>query len=135
MSISHDSVETLFSNLANGHSERFLEHVADDIDWTLLGTHPLAGRYRSKAEFVSRTFARLGRIFTDKLRLVPQHIHIDGETAIVEMKGFATDLRGKSFDQTYCWVCRFSGTTIVEVRAYLDSEMMTEFIAANEALL
>jgi uncharacterized protein len=32
----------------------------------------------------------------------------------------------------YCWVCRFEGDTIVEVRAYLDSMMVAYTILRNE---
>ena len=84
---------------------------------------------------MDHTFARLGRIFEKGVKLVAEHVYIDGETAIVELKAIATDLRGKSFDNRYCWVCRFSGETIVEVRAYLDSAMVASFVEANEALL
>ncbi len=31
-----------------------------------------------------------------------------------------------------CWVCRFEGDTIVEVRAYLDSIMVAYTILRNE---
>ena len=32
----------------------------------------------------------------------------------------------------YCWVCRFDGEMIVEVRAYLDSAMVDYTIHRNE---
>ena len=35
---------------------------------------------------------------------------------------------------TGCWVCRFDGETIVEVRAYLDSAMVDYTIHRNENL-
>jgi hypothetical protein len=30
----------------------FFISVADDINWTVMGTHPLAGVYNSKADFL-----------------------------------------------------------------------------------
>ena len=33
---------------SDGQSQ-FWARVADDVDWTVEGTHPLAGRYHSKA--------------------------------------------------------------------------------------
>jgi hypothetical protein len=35
--------------------------VVDDVDWTVMGTHPLAGHYHSKAAFVAGTFETLDR--------------------------------------------------------------------------
>ena len=40
---------------------------------------------------------------------------------------------GLAFDNTYAWVCRFDQPgKIVEVRAYLDSELVKRAIEENE---
>ena len=39
-----------------------------------------------------------------------------------------------TFANNYCWVCRFDGEMIVEVRAYLDSAMVDYTIHRNENL-
>lgn len=41
-------------------------------------------------------------------------------------------LSGMRFDNRYCWVIRFAGETIVEVRAYLDSALVQKLIDENE---
>jgi uncharacterized protein len=39
----------LFKNLESSDTQaRFWAQVSDDVDWTVEGTHPLAGRYREK---------------------------------------------------------------------------------------
>jgi uncharacterized protein len=40
----------------------------------------------------------------------------------------------RSAEHNYCWVCRFDGEMIVEVRAYLDSAMVDYTIHRNENL-
>jgi hypothetical protein len=58
---------SLFRNLEHADTQgRFWELVAADVDWTVEGTHPLAGRYRGKKEFIQATFERGGR--TGELR-------------------------------------------------------------------
>ena len=52
--------------------------------------------------------------------------------AIAELLSTSTTNEGASFDNRYCWVCRFDGDTIVEVRAYLDSMMVDYTIQRNE---
>ena len=45
-------VAEVFHNLeVKGQAPKFLEKVADDVDWTVKGTHPLAGHYTSKKTF------------------------------------------------------------------------------------
>ncbi|MNL85690.1 hypothetical protein D3C87_2140980 [compost metagenome] len=43
----------------------------------------------------------------------------------------ATARDGMRFDNSYCRLCRFSGETIVEVRAYLDSWLVGELFRRN----
>ena len=38
---------------------------------------------------------------------------------------------GFRFDNRYCWVCRFNGDKIVEVRAYLDSALVAQLFQEN----
>ena len=51
MAITTDSVRGIFKGLENGDGAVFFERVADDVDWTVMGTHPLAGHYGSKKSF------------------------------------------------------------------------------------
>ena len=62
MAVTPDHVREVFKGLENGDGAAFFTHVADDVDWTVMGTHPLAGRYRSKADFIAGTFTKLGQV-------------------------------------------------------------------------
>ena len=60
--ITEDYVRSIFKGLENGDGASFFEHVADDVDWTVMCTHPLADPYKSKADFIAGTFAKLGKV-------------------------------------------------------------------------
>ena len=132
MTVQTNYVESLFANLENGKSGAFFEHVADDVNWTVMGTHPLAGTYHTKADFLAHTFARLDKILKEGVVLRVTDILVDGDSAAVEMESLSTALNGKPFDNRYCWIVHFSDGTIVEVRAYLDSALVERLIAENE---
>ena len=131
--ITADFVRQIFAHLEAGAGDKFFDHVADDVDWTVEGTHPLAGHYTSKQDFIAHTFARLNRILPGGTQLHVQGILIDGDRAAVELRSLATAKNGMRFDNRYCWVLRFDGRKIVEVRAYLDSALVQKLIDANEA--
>lgn len=132
MSIDVATVRRIFAHLESGAGDAFFAHVSDDVDWTVQGTHPLAGRYRTKADFVSHTFARLNEILPGGTQLHVQNVLADGDWAIVELRSHAVAKSGMRFDNCYCWVIRFAGETIVEVRAYLDSALVQKLIDENE---
>jgi ketosteroid isomerase-like protein len=132
MTIQADSVRGLFADLENGRTDVFFDHVAEDVNWTVMGTHPLAGTYHTKADFLADTFARLNKLLKEGVILRVTNLLVDGDTAVVELQSLSTALNGKPFNNRYCWIARFSNGTIVEVRAYLDSALVQRLIDENE---
>lgn len=133
MGISADAVRRIFSHLESGSGDEFFAHVAEDVDWTVEGTHPLAGRYLSKVDFHAHTFARLNRILPGGTQLHVENVLTDGDRAVAELRSHATARNGMRFDNRYCWVMRFKDERIVEVRAYLDSALVQRLIDENES--
>jgi len=131
MAVSSDFVRQIFAGLERGDGTSFFAHVADDVDWTVMGTHPLAGHYHSKADFIAGTFAKLGKVLPNGAELHVDHLLVAGDTAVVELHSEATAKNGFRFDNRYCWVVVFRDNVIVEVRAYLDSAKVTLLFMQN----
>ncbi len=124
-------VQEIFRNLESGDGKKFFDHVAEDVDWIVEGTHPLAGHYRSKSEFLAHTFEKLAKVLPQGTQLWVEHALVSGDWAVVELQSHATAKNGLRFDNRYCWVCRFLDGGIVEVRAYLDSALVVRLFAEN----
>lgn len=124
-------VEELFENLKN-NTDKFLEKVSKDVHWTVMGTHPLAGEYISKEDFLNHTYRRLNKLLKDGVILAVNNILVDGDYAVVEMKSLSTAINGKPFNNTYCWIVKFNGDIIIRVRAYVDSFLVQQLIDENE---
>ena len=88
--ISAEVVRKIFAHLETGSGNQFFAHVAEDVDWTVQGTHPLAGHYTSKQDFHAHTFARLNKILPGGTQLHVEQVFTDGDWAIVELRSFAT---------------------------------------------
>ena len=131
MPLSDECVLEIFKGLESGDGAAFFEHVTDDVDWTVMGTHPLAGHYLSKKAFREGTFAKLGQVLTGGAQLRVEHLIVEGNQAIVELHSLATARNGMRFDNYYCWVVYFRGEMIVRVRAYLDSAMVARLFEEN----
>ena len=131
MPVRADFVRKIFAGLEHGDGAAFFAHVADDVDWTVMGTHPLAGHYKSKADLTAATFAKLGKVLPGGAQLQVNDLFIAGDVAIVELHSKATAKNGFRFDNHYCWVCYFNDDKITRVRAYLDSAMVARLFAEN----
>jgi uncharacterized protein len=131
MAITADRVREIFKGLEDGDGAAFFEHVADDVEWVVMGTHPLAGHYRTKAAFVAGTFAKLNRALPHGARLHVEHLLVKDDQAVVELRSDATARNGLRFDNRYCWVVYFRDGVIVRVRAYLDSALVARLFEEN----
>jgi ketosteroid isomerase-like protein len=129
--ITPDLVREVFKGLENGDGAAFFEHVADDVDWIVMGTHPLAGHYRSKRDFIAGTFDQLARVLPQGAQLQVENLIVKDDQAVVELHSLATAKNGMRFDNRYCWVVYFQNGVIVRIRAYLDSAMVARLFEEN----
>src|SRR5215831_19801052 len=133
MAVSEDHVRRVFRALENGHRGKFLDHVADNVDWIVEGAHSLVARYRSKGDLLAGSFAN--RIVPAGTPLVVEHVTVKDDEAVVELRSLATAKDGGRFHTRYCWVVHFAGETIDQVRAYLDSAMVAHLLDENQNLI
>jgi len=108
MAINEKQVREIFEGLETGDGAAFFAYVADNVDWIVEGTHPLAGHYLSKEAFIDGTFTKLDQILPQGTELNVEHVLVSGDWAVVELHSLATAKNGFRFDNRYCWVCRFA---------------------------
>jgi len=133
MAISSDRVREIFKGLEAGDGSAFFQHVADDVDWTVMGTHPLASDYLSKQAFREGTFAKLSKVLPQGAQLKVEHLFDQGDMAVVELHSLATAKNGMRFHNRYrCrWIVYFKRNLIVRVCAYLDSALVARLFEEN----
>lgn len=133
MELTKGYVRSLFENLKSGENQLFFDKVIDNVHWTVMGTHPLAGSYHDKESFLKATFKRLQKFLDNGVKLEIQNIFLDASVAIVEMNSVSKTLKGKPFNNIYCWIVYFNVDGYIEkVRAYVDSALVQNAIDENE---
>jgi ketosteroid isomerase-like protein len=130
--ITKEKVLEIFEHLESGSPEKFFEFVDDNVKWEVTGTHPLAGIYHSKIEFIESTMGRLNAVLESNLSLKVINCFTDGKSASIELIADSRAKNGMAFNNRYCWICEFSGERIVNVRAYLDSALVASTLQNNE---
>ncbi|MCJ1355497.1 MAG: hypothetical protein MMC33_005489 [Icmadophila ericetorum] len=130
-------MQQIFSGLADNDFPGFFAHVVEDVDWNVRGTHPLAGMYHNKTIFVVNSVARLAKLVDETKPQAQQIVNIVGgcneEWAAVEIQSQQITLIGSEFNNTLAWFTRFNLLhQIVQVRAYLDSALVTRVVTENE---
>lgn len=96
----------------------------------------MSRHYSSREDFVKNTIVVLReRVLTEPLRLRVVRVTGGGEGnewSTVEMESIDAKCRnGLVYDMKYCWVIRWKGESMVEVRAYLDTDLLTRAMHEN----
>jgi uncharacterized protein len=132
--LTQEYVREIFRGLEDGSGEVFFNHVSDDVDWIVMGIHPLAGHYHSKDDVVNGTCVKLKKVLQEGPQLSVEHLFVKDDQAVVVLRSLATARNGMRFEHRYCWIVTFSNKVITKVRAYLNSAIVTQLFRENSIL-
>jgi len=117
-------VRTIF---ASSNPSAFLDAMADDVKFTLIGTTKYSGSFNSKQELVAKLFEPLFAALDENgIRLTPDNLIADGEFVVMQSRGKATGKNRLPYNNTYCHVFRLANGKICEITEYLDTELVTK---------
>lgn len=130
--VAEDLVKQVFTSFENGEDLAFFSHVADNVTGTITGTdNPLAGHYIGK-EACFKAAGRLGSCMEAAMVRNISKILICGDWVVVEVTSKATAKNGMDYFMEWCWMCRFDGEKIVEIKSYMDSALTKKILDGNE---
>lgn len=121
-----DLVVTMFRELSRGNPQGYLDGLADDVRFTIIGKTKYSGLFDGKKDVVERLLGRLGAELDGGLTVTPEHVVGEGDTVVVQAQGRSRTKTGKRYDNTYCIVFRIAGGKVSTITEYLDTELVTE---------
>ncbi len=110
----------------------FAALLAPDVVWTIHGSGPVAGTYRSQDDFVERASLPLtSRLATP---IVPEvrNIYAVGDTVLIRFDGSATTTSGAPYRNRFLWMFRMEDGLVIEAEAFLDLVAYQEVVDNNE---
>jgi hypothetical protein len=119
-------IRSMFAELSKGNGEAFLNTLADNVRFTIIGTSKYSGLYNGKAEVVNRLLGPLSAQLEGGIAITPDNLIADGDFVAMQSQGRAQAKNGKSYNNTYCHVFRVANGKVAEVTEYLDTELVTE---------
>ncbi len=119
-------IQDMFAELSSGNPEAFLGNMADDVQFTLIGSTKFSGVFNGKQELIDKVLAPLSSQLEGGLTITPENFIADGDTVAMQAKGKSRTKSGKSYDNTYCQVFQIVNGKVQRVTEYLDTELVTE---------
>ena len=108
-----------------GDTERFLDHIADDVRFWMNGSHQFSGTLEGKAAFVE-LLGRVGEGLSEMITLEVLQMIPAGDWVVIETQGSATTASGKPYGNRYCMLWRVRDGKLCEFKEYSDSQLIIE---------
>jgi uncharacterized protein len=118
-------IRKMFTDLGAGNGDVFLNTLADDVQYTIIGTGKYSDTYRGKADFVARLLGPLGAQIVGHLVITPDNFIAEGDYVAMQSHGKSQSENGVAYNNTYCHIFRVVGGKVKQVTEYLDTELVT----------
>jgi uncharacterized protein len=116
----------MFVELSKGNSQAFLNTMADNVRFTIIGTTKFSGTFNGKQEFLNKVLMPLGAQLEGGLTITPDNFIAEGDYVAMQARGNSRTKSGGTYNNTYCQVFRLANGKVQEVTEYLDTEIVTK---------
>jgi ketosteroid isomerase-like protein len=117
-------LEFIFSETAKGNGQPFLDALAEDAEWTIIGSTGWSKTYRGKPQILSELIGPLRRALAPPRKSHALHMIAEGNMVAVQGHGENTTRDGRRYDNTYCWIFAFREGQVRAVTEYADTELI-----------
>ena len=117
-------ISNMFAELSKGNAEAFLSTLADDVNFSLIGSTKFSGVFKGKAEFVEKVLAPLGAQLENGLTMHVDNLIAEGDNVVMQGRGESMTKSGKAYNNTYAQVFRLENGKVQQVTEYLDTELV-----------
>lgn len=116
-------LQHIYSELSKGNTTPFIEGLAEDVRWTIMGTTRWSKTYEGKQAILTELLGPLFAQFADRYTATAHRFIAEDDLVAVEVSGSVTTKSGKPYNNSYCYIFRFADGKIQEVKEYLDTQL------------
>ncbi|MCC5942108.1 MAG: nuclear transport factor 2 family protein [Balneolaceae bacterium] len=124
-------MQHVFAEMAKGNLGPFVDIMAEDMQWSWMGTESWTRTFNGKETVINELLAAVKETLKESYEVIPHRFIAEGDFVVIEHTGKNTTPDGMPYHNRYCWVCRFSGGKLKELREYMDTELVTKTFGAE----
>ncbi|MFI6601390.1 nuclear transport factor 2 family protein [Nonomuraea sp. NPDC050536] len=118
----------VFSETARGNGRPFVDTLADDVRWTIVGTTAWARTYQGKRAVLEELLGPLAAQFTGPNTVSAERFVAEGDLVVIEARNHSTTLAGDRYPNRYCWIMRMRDGKIAEITEYTDTQLINDVL-------
>ena len=125
-------LQHIYTEIAKRNVQPLLESLADDIQWTIIGTTAFSGISHGKEEVIEKVLKPLRDMLADGPFVFSiDRLIAEGEYVVMQARGRATSKSGKPYNNTYCIVSRIVDGKLKEMTDYIDTQLLASVLGAE----
>jgi hypothetical protein len=125
-----DLLQHAFTEVAKGDSRPFVELLADDVRWTIIGSTAWSRTYEGKQSVLEDLLRPLGEQLHGRNIIAAHRFVAEDDVVVVEARGRNSTTSGVRYHNEYCMVFRLAGGRIRELTEYADTQLMASALQA-----
>src|SRR5215472_16334079 len=118
-------IRNMFAELSKGNGQGFLDKIADDVRFTIIGSTKFSGTFNGKQEFVNKVLMPLSSQLEGGLTITTDNFIAEGDYVAMQGRVNSRTKSGGTYNITYCQVFRIANGRVQDVTEYLDTELVT----------
>jgi uncharacterized protein len=117
-------LEAVFADTAKDSGRSFIEALADDVRWTIIGSTAWSKAYVGKASVIVELRRPLSMQLAGSNTTRAHRFIAEGDFVVIQATGHNVTRSGMPYANSYCWVIRMAGEKMVEPTEYADIQLI-----------
>lgn len=118
------AIAAIFAETARGNGRPFVDALAEDVRWTIIGTTAWSRTYVGRASVVNDLLRPLGRQLGGASIIRAHRLLAEEDYVVVQGTGHNRTISGKPYENQYCWVIRMKDGRMAEITEYADTQLI-----------
>ncbi|MFF0310251.1 nuclear transport factor 2 family protein [Streptosporangium sp. NPDC004379] len=126
-------LEEVFAETAKGNGRPFVDALADDLRWTIIGRTAWSRVYEGKRAVLDELLRPLSEQLGGRNVVSAERFVADGDVVVVEARNHGVTTSGHDYPNRYCWIFVMRDGEIAEITEYTDTQLIAEVLAPPPA--
>lgn len=121
-------LQGVLGETAKGNGRPFVDALAPEVTWTIIGDTEWSRTYRGKRAVVGELLAPLAANFEGPNLFEGVRFIAENDLVVVEARNHSVTKAGAHYPQRYAMIFRMTEGQIAEITEYADTELMTRVL-------
>jgi uncharacterized protein len=124
MPTGREVLEHAFRETAEGNGRPFVDMLADDVEWSIIGSTEWSQTFRGKTTVINELLRPLAEQFDGPNTVEATRFIAEGNLIAIEGRNLSVTKRGQAYPNRYCWIVEMRGEKAVRITEYCDTALV-----------